>query len=481
MRITGALRAVLAVGAAAGLVVAAGTASGTVTATRPADVPVAGAASQPAQAQVVCPGPDRPGSAVPDAGQRVGVLSAAAPAQLSSQAGGTASARAVRLPASSGAAPTAPTEAGIASGAPLSGAGAVAVVGSGQLAAGLTATQSSLERTASHRGLSVLACSSSLTTQAWLFAGSDAAGRVVRVVLTNPNPVAVTARLIVVGKDGVDADVSVPAVSVPAASRTVVTLGAFPAALADAAIRVTSSGGPVAVAVSDDWAQGESAVGAELSGSAAPASTAQLIPAVGVSGGAPQVRVVVPGSQAGIVRVRAIGTDGAVVADQVATVPAGTVGRVTLSGIPDGVYDVRVTADQPVVAAAFSPAKTSDFAWSTSTVAISDSSALLLPQLPAGSTATVSLASPDHAAEVAVTTVDGAGAATTRTVQVAGDRPTQFTVPTGSSVWLRVTKGSVGAGAFVRVPDASGDLIAGVGLTRTPLRASDVSVSELVR
>lgn len=477
MRAAGPVRLLVAVGAAAGLVVAVGHADGTVSATRPGDVPALRSTVPAAQNQVVCPGPDRPGSALPDASQRVGILSASAPTSLS--AGGSAGAlRLSRLPSTAGGTPTDSTQPGLADGSGVEGAGAVAVVGTGQRAAGLSATQSSLERTADHRGLEVLSCPSALTTQAWLFAGGNAAGRVVRVVLTNPNQVAVTARLLVVGKDGVDATVSVPAVSVPAQNRTVVTLGAFPAALADAAIRVTTSGGPVAMAVSDSWSQGESAVGQELSGPAAAPATAQVIPAVGVVGGAPQVRIVVPGQQAGIVRVQAIGTNGAIVADQVATVSAATVGHVTLNGVPDGVYELRVTADQPVVAAAFSPSRTSDFGWSTSAVPIADSSAVLLPGLPAGSTVTLSLASPGGSARVALTIVGSDGATSNRTVAVAGDRPTQLSLPPGSGVWLRVTKGAVSAGGFAQVPDPAGNLVSGVALTRVPLRSSGIAVSE---
>lgn len=470
---------VLAVGAAAGLVLAANHADGTVRTIRPADVSSAGQAAALTQSQVICPGPDRPGSAIPQADQRVDIRSAAAPASLTG-GGGPATIRVNRLPAAIAGTPVVPTAAGQAAGSAVSGAGAVTVLGSGQPAAGLTATQSALERNAQHRGLRVLSCPTALTTQAWLFAGGAAAGRVVRVVLSNPNEVAITARLLVVGSAGIDPTVSVPAVSVPAGSRSVVTLGAFPAALADAAIRVTTAGGPASIAVSDSWSQGESAVGEEFSGPAGAAATTQVIPAVGVVGGAAQVRVVVPGATNGIVRVQAVGADGLVVADQVATVPAGTVGRVALSGVPDGVYALRVTADQPIVAAAISTSGTSDFAWSVSATALSDSSALLLPQLPTGSTATLSLASAGSA-RVTLTTVAPDGTPTDRAVHVAADRPTQLTLAPGTSAWLRVERGTVWAGAFVRVPDTAGQLVSGVALSRVPLRATGQSVSELVR
>lgn len=481
MRVTGLARAIVAVAAASGLVVAAGAASGTVRATRPADVPTLPALSAAQiQSQVICPGPDRPGSAAPDDKQQVGVAMAAAPADLGPEGITGGSVVGQRLPASVAAAPPPVRAPGSVVGATLTGAGALLETGSGQLAAGLTGTQSSLEKSATVRGLSTLSCASAPTTEAWLFAGGSDPGRVVRVVLTNPNDTAVMARLQVVGRSGVDPTASVPAVSVAARSRSVVTLGAFPAALATAAIRVTTAGGPLAVAASDNWSKGETPVGVELSGPSAAPATAVVIPAVGVVGSAPTVRVVVPGAQPGIVRVQAIDGSGAVAADQVATIAGASSNEIVLKGVPDGLYELRVTADQPVTAAAFSASKTSDFAWAPATSAINDSSAFVVPALPSGSQATLVLAA-GKAATADLTIVSTTGAATTRTVAVAADRPSAVSMPLGGAVWLKVTGGAVHAGVFLRSPDGSGDLIAVAGLGRVPLQPGGVDVTEQPR
>lgn len=478
MKVGGIARAVVAVAAATGLVVAAGAASGTVRATRPADVPSRPALSAAQiQSQVICPGPERPGSAAPDATQKVGIAVAAAPAQLVPARASGGSVAGQRLPTGTGAAAPAVTASGAIVTSTLSGAGAVLETGSGALAAGLTGTQSSLEKTPTVRGLTTLSCATTPTTEAWLFAGGSDPGRVVRVVLTNPNNTAVVARLQVVGRSGVDATASVPAVSVPAKSRSVVTLGAFPAALATAAIRVTTSGGPLAVAASDSWSKGETPVGVELSGPAAAPATAVVIPAVGVVGSAPVVRVVVPGASAAIVRVQAIDATGAVAADQVVTVAGQSSDEITLKDIPDGLYEVRVSADQPLTAAAFTASKTSDFAWAPATSAISDSSGFVVPALPAGAQATLLLGA-SKAATVDVTTADPSGAVTTRAVAVATDRPTSVPLKIGGAVWLKVAGGAVNAGVFLRSPDSSGDLIAATALGRVPLQPNGVDVSE---
>ncbi|KYH42968.1 DUF5719 family protein [Branchiibius sp. NY16-3462-2] len=481
MKVTGVARAIAAVAAAIGLVVAAGAANGTVRATRPADVPTIPALSAAQiQSQVICPGPDRPGSAAPDAKQQVGVAVAAAPAQLVQTATTGGSVTGQRLPGSAGSAPSPVTAAGAVVSTTLTGAGAMLETGSGALAAGLTGTQSSLEKSATVRGLTTLACPSTPTTEAWLFAGGSDPGRVVRVVLTNPNNTAVVARLQVVGRSGLDATASVPAVTVPAKSRSVVTLGAFPAALATAAIRVTTAGGPLAVAASDSWSKGETPVGLELSGPAAAPATAIVIPAVGVVGSAPVVRVAVPGTRPAIVRVQAIDANGAVAADQVATVAAQSSDEITLKDVPDGVYEFRVSADQPLTAAAFTASKTSDFAWAPATAAINDSSAFVVPALPSGSQATLLLGA-GRAASVELTSVDTSGAATTRTVTVAADRPTVVPLTLGGGVWLKVTSGAVNAGVFLRSPDASGDVIAATGLGRVLLQPNGVDVTETPR
>ena len=481
MRIGGLARAIVAVGAASGLVVAAGAASGTVRATRPADVPTLPTLSAAQfQSQVICPGPDRPGSAAPDASQVVGVAMAAAPSQLVQVGATGGSVVGERLPTSAGAAPSSDVAAGAVVGTTLTGAGALLETGSGALAAGLTGTQSSLEKSATVRGLTTLSCASAPTTEAWLFAGGSDPGRVVRVVLTNPNNTAVVARLQVVGRAGVDATASVPAVTVAAKSRSVVTLGAFPAALATAAIRVTTAGGPLAVAASDSWSKGETPVGVELTGPATAPATAVVIPAVGVVGSAPVVRVVVPGASPAIVRVQAIDAAGAVAADQVATVAAQSSDEITLKDVPDGLYELRVSADQPVTAAAFTASKASDFAWAPASAVIVDSSAFVVPSLPTGSQATLLLGA-SKGARVELSTVDTAGAVTTRAVAVAGDRPTSVPLTIGGAVWLKVVSGAVNAGVFLRSRDAGGDVIAATELGRIPLRPNGVDVTETPR
>ena len=163
-----------------------------------------------------------------------------------------------------------------------------------------------------------------------------------------------------------------------------------------------------------------------------------------------------------------------------ATVAAQSSEEISLKGVPDGLYELRVSADQPLTAAALTASKTSDFAWAPATSAINDSSAFVVPALSNGSQATLMLGG-SKAATVDLTLVDAAGAVTTRSVAVAGDRPTSVPLPLGGGVWLKVTNGAVNAGVFLRCPDSSGDVIAATGLGRVALQPTGVEVTEQPR
>ncbi|TWP35090.1 DUF5719 family protein [Leekyejoonella antrihumi] len=479
MKVGGPVRALVTVAVGAGLVYGATNADAQVFWTRPGDVQQVSTASSAARSQVVCPGPDRPGSTGTETDtQRVDILTALAPKSvLSAASGGAGSGKvtATRLPATSGGAPKTVTARGRQLVDSVTGGGAVQVTGVGSDARGLLAMQTATESTRTGRGSSLLECTEP-GSDVWLAGGGAQPGRLARLVLTNPGDGAINVDAEVLGHSGVSKSKSAQDVVVPARGRTVVVLGALGRAAADPMIHVTATGGVVQASLLDTWMTGETRGGEELTGPTSAPATSQVLPAVTAAGAPPQVRVAVPGTSEGIVRVRATNTAGAVVTDQVATVAAGSTGVVTLQGLPEGTYSVQVTADEPVVAAAISrtaTSGTSDLAWMPAAAPITSLTGFALSTQSPGSNAVLMLASPGRPATARVTMVSPAGVPTTKTVTVPADRPVALTVTSAASGWVSVTKGALYAGLVDHGKDSSGPLLSSTALHPVQVR-SDV-------
>lgn len=392
---------------------------------------------------VVCPGPDRPGTpAYERALQTVTVTTSAAPAALLDETAAGGSMQTTRLPESAGGAPPRLSARPATAGAPLTGAGSVRIVGQGGLATGLAALQHSVEQEKTVGGLAATACSQPVA-DAWIPLGGNQSGRVSRVVLSNPGSSAVTADVAVIGSKGRVAGKGAAGVVVPPSDRVVVNIGDFDADLANAMVHVTSRGGAVSVSGNDVLMTGETRAGVA---SAAPiqASTDQVLPVVPVQAGRAGVRVAVPGA-ATTVRVRAIDATGLVVTDEVVDLPGGVTSAVALQGISRGSYAVRVTAEQPVVAAAQTDAATqgpSDISWSTATPAVPALTGSPVPSV-SGVRTWLAIFAPDKAATVDVVTIGPGGG--NRRLAVAADTPTWVEVTGRDAVWVRVRSGSVHA------------------------------------
>ncbi len=479
MRIRAVLRAAVVVAAGGGMVYGATAAEGQVWLTRSSDTHQASVATSAGRSQLVCPGPDRPGSpGTGYDGQTVRVLTALAPSSLLSRRsrGADGSVTSVRLPASSGGtidAATAPGDSAIAS---VRGGGAVQMVGTGDRAAGLIAMQSSRDDTKTARGMQLLQCTAP-QRDAWLFAGGGQAGRLARLVLSNSGdgPVSVDAQ--VFGASGLQEHKSLHDIVVPAGGRKVVVIGALGEAGAHTAIHVTAQGGLVQAAVMDRWLTGETRSGEELTSASAAPGRRQVLPAVADVGADPVVRVVVPGHKEAIVRVRATDGRGAVVADQVATVPGGRTTGIALKGLKPGDYSIRVTADEPVAASAISRTATSgtaDFAWMPGAPRITTLAGFALPERANGDRDALLLAAPGKGATVRLTTESGSGDPATRTVRVPADRPVSVPVTGARAGWVDVVRGGVYAGLVSTSKDSSGPLVSAAVLH--PVRTSTDAV-----
>ena len=335
------------------------------------------------RAELVCPGPERPGS-TGGGSQDVQLLSASTPASMlpgSARAQGSGTAEARRLPEADAPAPTVVDQRGRVATSTVSGAGAVDVVASGALAPGLTALQVDDDRSATSHGLSMAPCSTTAATS-YLLAGGPQPGRLERIVLTNPSPNPVLARLSVLGTDRHQE------LTVPARSRTVTLLGSVDDTAGAPVVKVTAGSGSLGVAMSDTHLDGTRPVGNDLTGPATRPSTDAVVPAVFTGGERAAVRIGVPGNDDAVVRVQLLGTDDVeAVPDVVQTISAAHSGTVLLPKLPPGRYALRVTADVAVVAAAESvtgraAGGASDLTWVPTSDPITSVAGTPVPRLP---------------------------------------------------------------------------------------------------
>ena len=252
----------------------------------------------------------------------------------------------------------------------------VQVRASGSLAAGVAGEQEWSADTKELRGLVTTPCTSA-RADSWLLAGGGSPGRQERLVLVNPGANEVVVGLSLHGRTGPIASPTGTGITVPAHGRAVVLLDALAGTEEMPAVHVQASGGTIAAFLDDVWLDGSVPAGADTTPRAATPSTTQIVPAAALAG-AGALRVVVPGRQEAVVRVRLIGADGGLPlpggGDGVTRVAGGAVAELSLAKVPTGTYAVEVTADVPVVAAAFIQRRAGsdpgDFAWTPSTAAI---------------------------------------------------------------------------------------------------------------
>ncbi len=447
--IHGALRSLVAAGCAAGLVyattvVSAGADLG------PAATAVTGPGTSDEAARDVtlsCPGPELSGVAgVSDISVTGTVSAAAAPTQaLSGLVLPTGDGRlVVGAPSGSGDRPsgTPPTR-GTTVSEPLPGSATpVQVRASGPLAAGVAGEQEWSADTKELRGLVTTPCTSA-RADSWLLGGGGSPGRQERLVLVNPGANEVVVGLSLHGRTGPIASPTGTGITVPAHGRAVVLLDALAGTEEMPAVHVQASGGTVAAFLDDVWLDGSVPAGADTTPRAAAPSTTQVIPATALAGSG-VLRVVVPGRREAVVRVRLIGADGGLPlpggGDGVTRVGGGAVAELSLAKVPEGTYAVEVTADVPVVAAAFTQRRAGsdpgDFAWTPSTSAISGTAgAALAPVAGASTTRTLTLVATDGPVTADVVTT---GAGTPRTKQVDVPEDTVVSVPLGGAdaVWV---------------------------------------------
>lgn len=293
-------------------------------------------------------------------------------------------------------------------------------------------------------GLAVAACAEA-TGDSWLVGGSTDLGHTSLVLLGNPSSVAATVNLTVYGETGpVDAPGSTGILVQPGSQRVVSLAGLAPN-VNSPVVRVQSRGGEVAAALEESVVHGIETAGAELVGAtnapadeqvipgivvprpAAPSDATGEPPAPAAEVEAPSARVLALGDKPATVQVGLINEDGASTGTslQIQLQP-GLSTKVPLEGLAPGRYTMRLTADQPIVAAARTTTA-SDFAWFTASAAQQGD---FLAAIADGPAPELHLFNTGEADAKPVVTADG-------------QAPTPLTVPAGQAAVVPVPPGSV--------------------------------------
>jgi hypothetical protein len=217
-------------------------------------------------------------------------------------------------------------------------------------------------------------------SEAWLVAGSTEPGSSGRVLLTNAGFTNVTADIEVWDGSGLVDAIGLTGLVVPPSSQRAVLLEGFVGDAARLALRVTASGGELAVFLQHSRLQGMTAGGVEIATPGLAPANQLVVPGLDVTDStfdslrASALRVLNPGESEAVLSVELWGPDGPTTLPglEEAAVGPGLVTDLSLAGLPAGRYAAVVTSDQPVVVAGLSLRSgegeaPEEFAWSAST------------------------------------------------------------------------------------------------------------------
>lgn len=288
-------------------------------------------------------------------------------------------------------------------------------------------------------GLAAAACTEA-SSNLWLVGGSTDVGRTSLVLLSNPSSVVATVDLTVYGETGqVDAPGSTGILVQPGTQRIVSLAGLAPNLLSPV-VHVHATGGRVAAALQQSVIRGIQPGGVDLTGPTTNAATEQVIPGVvvgtantevSVDEGAiaedtPTVRVLVPGDTAATVSVGVQSEDGASTGTSLEVdIQPGVATEIPLTGVAPGNYTVKLSSDQPLVAAALTTAAGSvspDFTWAS---AAAPQEGAFLAYVADGPAPALHLANTSDSDSTLTLTPDGGAG-------------TDVTVPAGQSVVIGV-------------------------------------------
>lgn len=271
------------------------------------------------------------------------------------------------------------------------------------------------------RGFAASACRPALM-ESWLVGGSATTGAADIVLLANPGSVPATVQLTVFGAAGPSIPTGGSDLVVPPGAQIVVPLAGLLLGEESPVVRVTATGAPVQAALQTSITRTLLPGGVDQVGAIAFPEPSQIIPGVvvtqnpgaeGASDAATKVRILSPNADT-TATITATPSGAAQQAPAPTTVPlaAGLPVEVELGGLPVGQYTIEVTAEIPVLAAAWQTTgfgEGADFAWYTSAPALEVPSMVAAPP---GPTPVLVLANPtDEPVTTRVDAVDGSSTA----------------------------------------------------------------------
>lgn len=218
------------------------------------------------------------------------------------------------------------------------------------------------------RGLAAANCQSP-ANDLWLVGARTTVGATAVLQLTNPSQTSADVDLELFGSSGPVEGAGSRGIAVGPGETKSVVLAGLAANQESLAVRVRSSGGPVAAVIAQNVLRGLTPGGVELiQPTAAPApgqvisgvripnpdATRKLAGKEGYGSVVPSLQVAAPGASDAVVNLRILGPDGEVPLEGGGSynVAAGTVSRIPLDSLPEGTFTLDLSSDVAVTAAA---------------------------------------------------------------------------------------------------------------------------------
>lgn len=262
----------------------------------------------------------------------------------------------------------------------------------------------------------------------WLLGASTTVGRTAILDIANSSSTAAMVNLDLYGDQGPIQAAGARGLLVPAGSTRSIVLAGLASGQQNLALRLKSTGGPVAATILQSVLRGLTSGGIEtLEPLAAPAVrqaitgidvqepalASQLSAQSGYQDAISALEVVVPGGMDAVVQVRVYGTGGqyALPNGGVFTAKAGAASELPLTGLPAGTYTVDVQSDLPFTAAVRvvhgkKAGEPIDFAYTGASSPMSEGQLIVLPQ---GLQSKLSFGVANGRARVSLTPVTAAG------------------------------------------------------------------------
>ena len=332
------------------------------------------------------------------------------------------------------------------------------------------------------RGTAAAACQNP-ANDLWLVGADTSLGRTAVLNLSNASGTPATVNLDLFGAKGViQAPGSRGLLVAPGTTRSIVLAGLAPGQ-DSLAVRVRSTGGPVAAVIQQSVLRGLTPGGVDFitpgTGPATrqavtgldiqdPAALGPLTAKSGFEDAGPALQIAVPGAADAVVEVKMYGRDGQkpLPGGGVVTAKAGSVTTVPLAGVPAGHYTVSASSDVSFTAAArvtrgLKAEDPTDAAWAPSAIRLG--SQHLVP-VPAAGSRFLMFGAPDGRATISYTpvTADGKIRSAT-TADIAGGTTASVQIPAnveGSAVvgYLVSAAGEAAYGAVLLERDGKADV-----------------------